>query len=181
MRYLSDAEASGVRRYLARAYELARSSDCKEAQYGAVIFKGDTVLGEGFNHVADILKPKYSCDECPRRRGELHKGVGLELCISVHAEEDAVDDLIIRRGHKIEESRGANIIIARLKEGAKKVPKELSPYCTKCSGSIAVRTQLGEVMFETESGIVAFGRPEFHEKSIENLYSNWKESQRSIN
>ena len=173
MRYLGDFEIAAARLQLSRAIGLARKSNCEDAQLGAVIFSDGKVLGEGYNHIPQILSKEYSCKSCPRRKSELHKGVGLELCIAIHAEEDAINDMLINRSHKIADSKGSKMIVARIKEGEVKIPRSVNPYCTKCSGKIATQTEIDEIIFQVKDGFVAFKKSEFHIKSINNLYQNW--------
>ncbi len=163
---------------------LARRSDCKEAQYGAVIFKGGVLLGIGFNHVPTILKEKYVCggsqikQDCPRRQfPELRGGVGMDLCIATHAEEAAIIDMYQSRGHNLASTRGATMLIGKLKDGAVKVhdyPVKLT--CTKCSGKIANETQLEKIAFLTTNGFAIYGREELHEETIKSLRRSYQEA-----
>ena len=175
MRKLSDEESAQARKYLDRAYSLTSKADCLESQFGAVIFKGDSILGEGYNHVPLDLKNQFSCEVCPRRKfvPELATGVGMELCISVHAEEDAINDMLLERKHPKSESFGAKMVIARIKKGERRVPESIKPICTKCSGKILTQTEIDEIIFEVKGGLIAFKKSEFHIDSINNLYSNW--------
>ena len=177
MRYLSAQEAKLVQPYLDRAYALTKKGNCLESQYGAVIFKGNDILGEGFNHVPEVMMPQFTCESCPRHKesSNLHMGVGFELCISIHAEGAAIENMFFEKKHTMQDSSGAKIVVARVKDSQRKVPEVLKPYCTKCSGQIATQTEIDEVIFETKSGLVAFKRIDFHVRSINNLYLNWKE------
>ena len=176
MRYIKDSEAQGLKAYFDKCLELARNSDCKEAQYGAIIVKDGKVIGEGYNHVPDELREKYDCDRCPRRNADLHKGIGLELCISTHAEEAAVQDMMIKRQYKKEESENAQMVIGKMKNGNSDIlqPK-IKLYCTKCAGKIAKETMIKEVIFLTSDGYVAIDSIEFLTASIKGLEDNWRE------
>ncbi len=176
MRYLKNSDALSIQKFEERALELAERSDCSESHYGAVIFKGAEVLGEGYNHVADPFTDEYSCTvDCPRSGADLHNGVGFELCISTHAEEAAINDMLLNWRHSKQESGGAQIIVARIKNGTRIIPRTVEPYCTRCASKIVTETLASDVMMRTEKGIVAFDPKEFFRLSVGNLYRSWKE------
>ncbi len=173
MRYLDEKEAESIKKYYDRAIELLKKSDCKEANYGAVIFKDDEVMGEGYNYVPKIYG--YTCDKCPRRNNDLHKGIGLELCYSVHAEESAINDMIFNKGHKRSDSKGSNMIVVRAKNGEHYIFKTFKPYCTRCAEKIYTQTDINEIIYEEGDKFIALKRDELFNISIINLHENWKE------
>ena len=173
MRFMSDEEGKALDKYIDMAMELAKKSDCKEANYGVIIFKGNEVLGKGYNYVPKL--DNYSCDICPRHHMDVHKGVGLEICFSIHAEEAAINDMLINNKHDIDDSEGAKILIVRKKNGDFNRPKVQKPYCSKCSGRIYTQTKADEVIMCAEDGFIAFGREEYHIETMKNLQENWKE------
>ncbi len=173
MRHMSEAEGKALGKYIDMAMELAKNSDCKESNYGVIIFKGDNILGKGFNYVPKL--GNYSCDICPRHHMDVHKGVGLEVCFSVHAEEAAINDMLINNHHGIEDSKGAKLLIVRMKDGKFDRPKTQKPYCSKCSGKIYTQTMVDEVIMCTEDGFVAWKREEYHMETMKNLTENWRE------
>lgn len=178
MEYITADSGSELVKHYEEAIELAKKADCDEAQYGAVIFKGGKVLGTGYNHVPEEIKGTYTCANCPRKRFELHGGVGLELCVTVHAEEAAIDDMLIARRIPKEESRGATIVIGKLKGGTVHIVHRMRPYCTKCSGRIFNETLIGSVVLLLEDlgaakRFASFTRQEFHEASFATLAENY--------
>lgn len=170
---MSKEEGDALEKYIDMAMELAKESDCKESNYGVIIFNGDKVLGKGYNYVPKL--DNYSCDVCPRHHMDVHRGVGFEICLSIHAEEAAINDMLITNRHNIEDSKGAKILIVRMKEGKFDRPKMQKPYCSKCSGRIYTQTMVDEVVMCSEDGFIAFGRDEYHMETIKNLTENWRE------
>lgn len=176
MRYLDQSEQQKLLSLFNDAAALALNSNCEEAQYGAIIFNENGILGQGYNHVADVVAKEYSCHvDCPRNGSDLHKGVGLELCISTHAEEAAIDDMLFVKNIGREQSAAAKMLVVRMKEGEVLKPAAIDPYCTRCAGKIAAETLIKEVLFPVEKGIVGFDSKEFFILSIGNLYKSWKE------
>ena len=173
LRYLSEDEGRVLEKYVDMALDLAKKSDCKESNYGVIIFKGDKILGKAYNYVPKL--DNYSCDACPRHHMDVHKGVGFEICFSIHAEEAAINDMLITNRHSIEDSKGAKILIVRMKDGKFNRPHEQKPYCSKCSGRIYTQTLVDEVIMCSDRGFVAFGREEYHMETMKNLTENWKE------
>ncbi len=173
MRYLSEEEEAAIKVYRDRAEELLKNSDCLESNYGAVIFKDGKILGEGYNYVPKING--YTCKECPRRNQDLHNGIGLELCYSVHAEEAAINNMILEKNMKVNDSEGASMIVVRAKDGEVFKFDELEPYCTRCAEKIYTQTKIKEIIYEEKKGLIAFGNEELFDVSIKNLHNNWKE------
>jgi deoxycytidylate deaminase len=178
MEYITADNDSELVKHYEEALVLAKNADCDEAQYGAVIFKDGKVLGTGYNHVPEEIKGAYTCVNCPRKSFELHGGVGLELCVTVHAEEAAVDDMLITRHVPKEDSEAATIVIGKFKNGVVHVIHRMKPYCTKCSGRIFNATLIGSVVLLVEDTgstkrFASFTRQEFHELSFVDLKENY--------
>ncbi|ASI13669.1 deoxycytidylate deaminase [Candidatus Mancarchaeum acidiphilum] len=173
MRHLSEEEAAAIKAYRDRAEELLKNSDCFESNYGAVIFKDGKVLGEGYNYVPEIKG--YTCDKCPRRKQDLHNGIGLELCYSVHAEESAINNMLFDKKLSVEDSEGASMVVVRSKDGKVFKFEELKPYCTRCAEKIYTQSKIKEIIYEDKKGFIAFGNEELFDISVKNLHSSWKE------
>ncbi len=155
---------------------LARKSDCLEANYGARIFRGDEVLGEGNNHVPDDIKGTYLCKDCPRYEvNGLRGGVGSELCVAIHAEQAAISHMLYLPN---ERGNGASMLIEKVKNGELVVRTEIPrPRCVECAKQIYNMTLIKQVIFpiriEGIDTFVSFSRDEFHRLSIQNLTANW--------
>lgn len=176
MRYLEESEQQPIVQLIDKATALAINSNCEEAHYGAIIFNNSGILGQGYNHVADVVSKEYSCRvDCPRNGSELHKGVGLELCITTHAEEAAINDMLFVKNITKQQSAGAKMLVVRMKEDRVLRPAAVDPYCTRCSSKISAETLISEVLFPVEKGVVSFDSKEFFILSIGNLYKSWKE------
>jgi deoxycytidylate deaminase len=163
------------------ALKIALRSDCKEAQFGAVIFHKESVLAEGVNHIAEAFSGKECSLDCPRRRmPQLRGGVGAELCIATHAEEEAVNNfrnLPERPGREIEEN--SLMVVARLKERRQVLPDTIAYVrCTLCAKKLN-ETNLAGILFpKSDAGGITFSyftRKEFAVLSAKNLAEKWIE------
>ncbi|EQD69215.1 CMP/dCMP deaminase zinc-binding protein, partial [mine drainage metagenome] len=112
---------------------------------------------------------------CPRHHMDVHKGVGFEICFSIHAEEAAINDMLISKHHRIEDSEGATVLVVRMKDGKFDRPKVQKPYCSKCSGRIYTQTLAGQVILCADGGFASFEREEYHIETMKNLTEYWKE------
>lgn len=173
MRHLTKDEEDSILKFYQRAAEIAKNSDCKEANYGAVIFKDNKIISEGYNYVPDIYG--YTCDKCPRRNKDLHGGIGLELCYSVHAEESAINKVLLDKSIDSHAMDGASMVVVRIKDGKIFKSNEFKPYCTRCAEKIYTQTNIKEIIYQEKDGLVALTKDELFNDSIFNLYDNWKE------
>lgn len=152
------------------AWEAAKKSNCEDAQYGAVIMGrlSDNpleILATGYNHVP---RPwEYSCKDCPRRKLDLHGGVGFDLCYSVHAEQHAIINL-----PKEPLPTNLSIFIAKLKNGEKQLD-DAKPVCTGCA-KLIVESKMQYVTLAKQSGFVAYDADEFYTLSFRNAEENFR-------
>lgn len=181
-RTLKADEKSVVLPHYRTALEIAKQSDCSEAQFGAVIFRGVKVLARGINHVPEHLNGiGWACkSHCPRFGvPQLRNGVGAELCFVIHAEQDAVNNLakLPVNIRKVDEPR-SSMVVARLKNMEEVVPiGSRSVRCTECSKKIANETKIRDIVFPLRIGegleFIAYGKVEFHTESSKNLFERW--------
>jgi len=84
------------RAFMARAYAVARRSNCVRRAVGAVIVRDATVVSIGWNGVPESFA---NCREagCPRCVNGGETGSGYETCVCLHAEQHAIADAA-RRG-----------------------------------------------------------------------------------
>ncbi len=76
--------------YLTLARTVSLRSTCTRRQYGAIIVsQGDHILSTGYNGAARN-EPHCLNVGCERERLNIPKGERYELCISVHAEANAI-------------------------------------------------------------------------------------------
>ena len=76
--------------YLTLARTVSLRSTCTRRQYGAIIVsQGDHILSTGYNGAARN-EPHCLNIGCERERLKIPKGERYELCISVHAEANAI-------------------------------------------------------------------------------------------
>jgi dCMP deaminase len=76
--------------FLNIAKAVAERSTCLRRKYGAVIVKGNKIISTGYNGAA---RGEVNCDEkgeCLREMLGIPSGERYELCLSVHAEANAI-------------------------------------------------------------------------------------------
>ena len=76
--------------YLGLAEAAAKRSTCIRRQYGAVIVKNDEVVSTGYNGAPRGEPNCVDCGDCQREALNIPKGERYELCVSVHAEMNAI-------------------------------------------------------------------------------------------
>ena len=135
------ARPSKTAYYLNLARAVSLRSTCLRRQYGAVIVKDDRIISTGYNGSA--RNEPNCCDSgvCWREANGIPHGERYELCMAVHAEENAIvnanpTDMV-----------GATLYLAGT-EGGK--PIEHPEPCLQCGRRIR-NAQIGRVVTcETE-------------------------------
>ncbi len=104
--YMKSKRISKDEYYLGIASEVLKRSTCLRRKYGAVIVNNDEIISTGYNGAPRGEANCIDTGVCERERLHIPKGERYELCVAVHAEQNAV----------ISESRakmlGATIYIA---------------------------------------------------------------------
>ena len=119
------------KRWIKQAKEQAENSSLCAWQLGAVIVKGKTVIGKGFN--------RFSA-----KSEQMEQQYGLTNLFSLHAEMDAILDV---QG----DMNGATMFIAGVKTNGNRV------YCRPCDDCMKIlrHTNLKAVYYETKHGVEA--------------------------
>ena len=76
--------------YLNLAEECARRGTCLRRNYGAVIVKNDEVIATGYTGAARGMPNCCDKGKCKREELGCKPGERYELCVSVHAEQNAI-------------------------------------------------------------------------------------------
>lgn len=76
--------------YLGIAEAVLARSTCLRRQYGAVIVNNDEIVSTGYNGAPRGEMNCIDCGYCERERLNIPKGERYELCVAVHAEQNAV-------------------------------------------------------------------------------------------
>lgn len=99
--------------YLSIAKIVATRSTCLRRRYGAVIVNNDQIVGTGYN--GSPRGEQNCCDVgvCKREELNIPKGERYELCVAIHAEDNAV----MQAGR--ERTNGATIYIAGIESDDK--------------------------------------------------------------
>lgn len=111
------------------AHVVSKRSNCCRRSVGAVIEKQNHILSAGYNGTPHGVK---NCFEggCPRCAGKTPSGKGLDECLCVHAEQNAICQAALF-GHAVE---GATIYIT------------LSP-CLTCA-KLIINSGIKEVVYD---------------------------------
>lgn len=83
-------QISKDRYYLSIAQAVALKSTCRRRHYGAVIVKNDEILSTGYNGSPRDCVNCTDMGICMRDVANVEKGKGYNLCLSVHAEMNAI-------------------------------------------------------------------------------------------
>ena len=72
--------------------QVATWSSCfkEDRQVGAVIVKNKRILSTGYNGAPEGVKSCKEKGECIRLKNDIQSGTHLEMCYSVHAEQNAI-------------------------------------------------------------------------------------------
>jgi len=76
--------------YLGIAKAVAERSTCLRRRYGAVIVKDDEIVGTGYNGAPRGTINCCDSGVCTREALNIPKGERYELCLAVHAEQNAL-------------------------------------------------------------------------------------------
>lgn len=76
--------------YLGIADAVNRRSTCLRRHYGAVIVNNDEIISTGYNGSPRGEVNCCDCGVCERERLNIPKGERYELCVAVHAEQNAI-------------------------------------------------------------------------------------------
>lgn len=76
--------------FLDIAQLVAKRSTCLRRSYGAVIVKDNIIVSTGYNGAARGEPNCIDVGECAREKYKVPKGERYELCVAVHAEQNAI-------------------------------------------------------------------------------------------
>jgi dCMP deaminase len=121
------------------AEAVAKRSTCLRCQYGAVIVKNDQIVATGYNG-----SPRDSvncCDTgvCERARLKIPDGEQYDICMSVHAEMNA---LIQGRDGGRDLASGATLYIAGIPDGQHVVQKSPCKMCQRLIKNVGLQRTL---------------------------------------
>lgn len=76
--------------YLNLALAVAKNSTCIRRKYGAIIVKEDQIISTGYNGSPRGVTNCDDVSKCVRQEKNIPQGSNYELCMSVHAEQNAI-------------------------------------------------------------------------------------------
>jgi len=107
-----------------RCIERAKKSPCLRMKFGAIIFKGEKIIAEGYNYP---VFASVCIDSCIRDELGIHHGRNVETCWAIHAEQSA----LLKAG---KEAKGADMMVVGLRPNGEILWKDNAPfYCSVCA------------------------------------------------
>lgn len=100
--------------YLGIAEAVLRRSTCLRRNYGAVLVNNDQIVGTGYNGSARNEDNCCDIGYCEREAQGVAKGERYELCVAIHAEDNAITNA----GR--EKALGATLYIVGKEHGSEK-------------------------------------------------------------
>lgn len=76
--------------YLRIAEAVLQRSTCLRRKYGAVIVQNDVIVATGYNGSPRGMKNCCDTGLCERQKHNVPKGERYELCVAIHAEDNAI-------------------------------------------------------------------------------------------
>lgn len=78
--------------YMGIALAVRRRANCKGSRVGAIIVKNNRIISTGYNGVPEGMKNclEDGCLRCTNPKKRFPSGKGYDLCICVHAEQNAL-------------------------------------------------------------------------------------------
>ena len=76
--------------YLGIAEAVLQRSTCLRRKYGVVIVHNDIIVATGYNGAPRGMQNCCDIGECERERHNVPKGERYELCVAIHAEDNAI-------------------------------------------------------------------------------------------
>lgn len=153
MRILDTEEAKTAASFLEQAAEQARHSTCQHVRCGAVIVKGNEVIGRGFNSPPKELESQRRCNIS---KESYNKKITDKTCC-VHAEQRAIIDALKNSPGKI---NGSALYFMRV-NGDGNITTAGKPYCTICS-KMALDVGISEFVLWHNSGITVYNTEEYN-------------------
>lgn len=153
MKILEGRDLEKAEKYIEKAVATAKKSICLVSKVGVILVKDGRVIGEAFNGPLE-----NACRPC--LFDVIDKGVKMELCFAMHAEERAILDAL-EKGNKV---AGATIYSVRVRGG------EVAPYknglCASCS-RVFLEYDLSKIIIPKEDGLVEYDPEEYYDASFD--------------
>lgn len=129
--------------YISIARVVSERSTCLRRRYGAVIVKDDRIISTGYNGAARGIRNCCDMGICKREELGVKPGERYELCVAVHAEQNA----IINAGS--ERCKGAKLYLSGF-NGDGSFIKDMD-CCMMCKRAI-LNAGIDEVIFDDDGG-----------------------------
>ncbi len=139
--------------YLGIAEAAAQRSTCLRRRYGAVIVKNDEVIATGYNGAPRGEANCIDCGVCRREELNVPKGERYELCVSVHAEANAIISASRR------DMEGGTIYIVGLENDGRYANPAPCIMCRRLIRNAGIRYCIGRLQ-SGDSGEISLAPPQ---------------------
>lgn len=129
--------------YLDIARTVSRRSTCLRRQYGAVIVNHDEIIATGYNGATRGDKDCLYNGICWREENDIPHGAMYEMCISVHAEQNAI--ISAARSEMI----GGTLYLAGFENGMEIVGPEPCVICARMIQNAGIKEVITNCRRET--------------------------------
>ena len=126
-----DKRPSKTEYYLNIARAVALRSTCLRRRYGAIVVLNDSIIATGYNGAPRGEANCSDINECYREKHNIPQGEQYEICVAVHAEENA----LLMAGPR---ANGATLYLACLDSTVKAQPCKLCARVIKNAGILEV-------------------------------------------
>lgn len=160
MRFITDNREQAIaNKYIEEAKLTAQSSTCQSAECGAVIVKGNEIIGRGFNSPPGNNEAKRRCGI---DKSEYDQGVTDKTCC-VHAEQRAIMDAL---AHHPDQLKGAKLYFVRFYPDGRQrlLGGDIQLYCTICA-KMMFDVGIVEFVLCHQKGICAYSDDEYIEEA----------------
>ena len=127
------------------AKAVAARSTCIRRNYGAVIVKDDRIVSTGYNGSPRGMKNCCDVGHCIREEMGIPSGERYELCVAVHAEQNA----IMQAG--FQNTNGATLYLAGIESGG--TDKSNIDCCLLCKRAI-LNAGIERIVFREPDGVI---------------------------
>lgn len=148
-----------IKMYLNLALSVAENATCIRRKYGAIIVKEDQIISTGYNGAPRGVTNCNDVNKCIRQEKNIPQGSNYELCMSVHAEQNAI--ISANRIDMV----GSTLFLAGVDANGNKIDSRPCLLCTK----MIINAGINSVICLNEDGTHKILYPSDLNETVENL------------
>lgn len=142
--------------YIQIAKEQAKKATCMRSRCGAIIVRGNSIIGYGYNSPPRDLESQRRCN----RKEETPKNFKSDVTCCIHAETRAINDALSHNSDKLPSS---TLYFIRI-DFTGNILKSKDPYCTYCSKAV-LDAGISKFVLLREEGICIYDTDEYNNLS----------------